>query len=1047
MKKIYTIVLWIIGCLYHLPVCKAQCNEFTIYTTQSGLSGNEMYTFPVMDKAQQLWMCINSNKVNVLRDGRVVKTWGQADGFIDDHIVQIHCDKQGRVWCVNGDKGISVVEKGVVRNFKIGETLTEKEGIVGIGDWLGKACVFAPNGAFYTYNGTKLLKSDSKLPFVTAQTTLWKILQGNNADEIYFFLKNPEKNYLLRWKADKRVDSIDLPTPNAIWKWIHGNVVGYLPAKSQILTLVNQQWLTNPVSKKVEVLSSDDNQLFFKAKIDDVITTVYEWSAAAALKKQFSVRYNYELKGVTQDKSGLFWVSTTNGLLRIFPNMFHYNASDHRVLDEVQSICGDKQHKIWFGSYSKGFSFLSPTDDYTIQTDVKTNRYKKVMPSNMLLRDGRMLFFIENERGILASDGSNWQLHPFPTTGFYFSQSRDGRLLLGTVNGLAIGQGTQEGALASNWRFLGEQKGYPFTNVLTVTEDWYGRIWMGRLNHGFAVYLPERDTILNWSVTSKDPQSFGLGSSVCDYQGNLWLGGLHGLHFLRNSQDLNVADLKFEDFKKVAKIVIGDKKVYSLQIYKKNYLIIGTEKGFGILNLEHFYLGKQPQLLFFNNANGFSSESCEQNAIWVDSFRVGKGWIGHDKGATLVDFDQIIAHFAPFSVGIDTTQMRLQKVRLKGTLLECLEQNQAIQLCFSSNTKNIVGLYYKIDNIGAFVYTPEAHFDLPNNLSSGLHSIQITAISADGNVCAETEFGVQIPYVWYLMWEYWVIASFFVVTMAYIVAKQRIAKRKKELEQQQARERTERENEKIKLENEMQQERFEMEKEKLEQEKQIESEKNDNLRLKIASSQLNPHFLGSFTRVIESQFRKLGDAVGVDFAHKMNNIVTSAFQASAGKAAYTLEKELEITRDYLNVAKKLYDSPKKEAIRYQIKEDEIKHLYKLPIPLFQIQLHCENAVEHGIKNTRYGKGSLEISFLETPDYLFIYIQDDGIGRPAAKLKVSTGMGQGVKTLAEIHQILNLKNSSTGLEIRQDYEDNIFNQSFGTKVIIQLPKSKDFNHGI
>jgi LytS/YehU family sensor histidine kinase len=129
----------------------------------------------------------------------------------------------------------------------------------------------------------------------------------------------------------------------------------------------------------------------------------------------------------------------------------------------------------------------------------------------------------------------------------------------------------------------------------------------------------------------------------------------------------------------------------------------------------------------------------------------------------------------------------------------------------------------------------------------------------------------------------------------------------------------------------------------------------------------------------------------------------------------------------------------------------------IKIPLFQLQIHCENAVKHGLRNNEDtdGGGMIGIDFEETTDYLFIYIQDNGVGRQKAieieaKSAKNTNTGQGVKMLNQFHAMLNKKNKDTQLSIHQFYTDNIFlnddNEGCGTKVTIQLPK-QNFNYEI
>jgi sensor histidine kinase YesM len=1080
MKNYYIFLLFWINGVHHLPMCVAQCNEFAVYTMQNGLSGNEMHSFPVLDQKQNLWVSINSNKINVLNNGHFVKSYGRDDGLIADHVDKIVANQNGRILCLSGGKGVSIFDKQNWYSFTVTAPFAA--------EWQRQPALFDEQGAVYLYDTVKqVLKTPFQLPFIPKGTFLTQVLKSTEIDVLYFFVNQGNTDWIVHWQQGK-LDTIKLPSKQAHWKLIEGNLVGYMPHLNQVWVLENKKWIKQTIPFTADVLQSSDNQLFIKQKINDKFSTVYEWIPTSFFKKQFTIQYSSEIKGIAKDPNGLFWVTTSSGLLKVYPNLVHYKVENYPILDELQAICGDRRHNIWFGSYSKGFSFLSALDDYSIQPVDKSIPFKRVMPSNLVLKDGRMLYSIEDKNGILATDGVQWKMYPPNMVGFYFSRLKDGRILWGTAGqGLAISEGTDANALSSKWRFFDAKKGYPFGNVLTATEDTYGRIWMGRLNHGLAVYLPQKDTILSWKVTS-DPKSFGLEASVCDKNGNLWFGGLRGLHFLKNSADLDVYNLTFKDFQKISESVIGDKKVYSLQIYKDNYLIIGTEKGFGILNLTNFYLSKQPQLLFFNGENGFSPEGCEQNAIWIDSFRLGKGWIGHDSGATLADLDQMIAQFAPFSIRADSLNCNNKLNYFLKKDLDIPERGQESRIHFSSSEKDIVSFFYKIDEIGEYLYTPKPYISLPPTLNSGNHILRLVAMAVDGNISEEKVFKITIPYPFYQTWWFWFIIVSIIIsglwywnklTQLEIQSKsQKIQLQETEIALQESK--IESQASKLQLQESeiaLQESKIESQASKIQlqaselqlQESAIELQDSkiqlqefklqlQRLESKVIVNQLNPHFIKNSFNFLQIRLRRFKDLIGVDYASKLDKSITSVFHQSVkGKLYHTLGEELGVVKNHLDMECMRYSKPGEKLIQYQIMESKIKDLMNVRIPLFQIQIHCENAVKHGLRNNEEtdGGGMIWIDFKETADYLLIYIQDNGVGRQKAieiesTNAIHTNSGQGVKMLNQFHKLLNEKNKNTQLQIGQFYTDNIFandeNENCGTKVTIQLPK-QNFSYEI
>ena len=110
-----------------------------------------------------------------------------------------------------------------------------------------------------------------------------------------------------------------------------------------------------------------------------------------------------------------------------------------------------------------------------------------------------------------------------------------------------------------------------------------------------------------------------------------------------------------------------------------------------------------------------------------------------------------------------------------------------------------------------------------------------------------------------------------------------------------------------------------------------------------------------------------------------------------------------------------------------------------------IQIHVENAVDHGIQHQAQG-GCLKIVVTDKPEEVGIIIEDEGIGRKKAKQIGSVGTGNATKMLREIQEIFNEKNTN---KISRHYEDDIFispsGKPYGTRVVIIIPKQYNFDY--
>jgi LytS/YehU family sensor histidine kinase len=114
------------------------------------------------------------------------------------------------------------------------------------------------------------------------------------------------------------------------------------------------------------------------------------------------------------------------------------------------------------------------------------------------------------------------------------------------------------------------------------------------------------------------------------------------------------------------------------------------------------------------------------------------------------------------------------------------------------------------------------------------------------------------------------------------------------------------------------------------------------------------------------------------------------------------------------------------------------------VPIMSIQIHTENAIEHGIRNNRDGAGWVKISVEHELDRVVVRIEDSGVGRAKSREIKSLGTQYGTQMISDIEQIYNKFNI---LPISHRYEDDIFMNEqgirYGTRVIITFPKKFDF----
>jgi len=145
---------------------------------------------------------------------------------------------------------------------------------------------------------------------------------------------------------------------------------------------------------------------------------------------------------------------------------------------------------------------------------------------------------------------------------------------------------------------------------------------------------------------------------------------------------------------------------------------------------------------------------------------------------------------------------------------------------------------------------------------------------------------------------------------------------------------------------------------------------HNDIKLRLLSNQMNPHFLFNVLESIrmEAHSRHEGDIANI--IERLGSLLHKSTYTS--NEEWMLAEELKIVEDYLLLQKFRYG----ERIGYDLYvSEEIRGLYILP---FSIQPLVENAIIHGIENIEQN-GMITISVHHHENELHIVVKDNGIG--------------------------------------------------------------------
>jgi len=209
-------------------------------------------------------------------------------------------------------------------------------------------------------------------------------------------------------------------------------------------------------------------------------------------------------------------------------------------------------------------------------------------------------------------------------------------------------------------------------------------------------------------------------------------------------------------------------------------------------------------------------------------------------------------------------------------------------------------------------------------------------------------------------------------------------------------------------------------------------------QIQAVANALNPHFIKNTLNWIQTRFRK--DDEVVDVINRLSENIGTVFTHSRnGEAFHSLEEEMRLTENYLMIQKTNYGDF--FTLNFPAKE-EIKKWGRLVVPLLQVQIHVENAIEHGLRMLN-GNRMLDIHIDDHDQFVHVLITDNGIGRAAAKARGRKSTGQGINMLRNIYDIYNPANRDHFSYTYDDLFDPVTKVATGTRVTIRIPKQFKF----
>jgi PAS domain S-box-containing protein len=212
------------------------------------------------------------------------------------------------------------------------------------------------------------------------------------------------------------------------------------------------------------------------------------------------------------------------------------------------------------------------------------------------------------------------------------------------------------------------------------------------------------------------------------------------------------------------------------------------------------------------------------------------------------------------------------------------------------------------------------------------------------------------------------------------------------------------------------------------------NKKIGELRLMALRAAMSPHFIFNVLNSIQFFIAKNDRLNAINYLSTFSKLVRSILSHSVNNKIRLVD-EIEMLRNYIHLEMVRFEG--KFDFSIEIDPDVKAEEESIVIPSLLIQPYVENAILHGLYS-KPGHGELFIRVCEKDEILFFEIEDNGIGRQAAKKlrekNFPTHKSMGINITEERLKLIN-QSHPTAFEIEDLVCDGV---PCGTRVRIGIP---------
>jgi len=685
------------------------------------------------------------------------------------------------------------------------------------------------------------------------------------------------------------------------------------------------------------------------------------------------------------DREGNIWIGNNEGIHN-FSNLKFEEVIltiDEGIAD-IGSILQDENGTMWFGCYGHGLWVLDRNGKLkksgvvsglpAVASDLNTFKEQNHIGS---FRDHEGRLYMNTENGIFIRDKQKSRLLPYKYLLINFENESGNNLYTGgdskNGSGLFIFD-------KSSWR-LKEKYLWDYGAITCLAQDKAGKMYVGT-DYAQGYLIDGKLVRENRKTAYK-----GVLSMTADKLGNIWKATTNGLYleFCNDSRIRKMAQL-FRAFRiqhrpfchlvndigycipEVQILPEEIRGIVSCLYLHQDLLFAATTKGLFVIDLKKIYKGEPHFYSLYNRKNGYNLLDPGQNGFFPDN----------DNHLWLTGYDRVIC-FAPELFKISTpvspiiqNDITVTKDNLNWFPIASVETPKGLPPSYNT-------LLFSFDGIG--LSNPDQlifrhrlvgysnHWSDPSdqrvatfsNLPSGKYIFEIIC-STDkqtwSRVYRSQPVVITIP--WYknrVLNILLGLASIIQVTLLVLIINKYITAKREE------------------------------------------NRKLSQLKLQALRAQSIPHFTGNALNSISFLILSGQKEDAGKYLNIFNRYVDQTLM-NIDNLMRTLHEEISYIELYLLLEKLRFG----EKFDFIIKVDPAIP-GSLPVPGMVLHTWCENALRHGIKKLN-NKGMIWVRAYRDGTNVIISVEDNGIGREAAKNINSGGHGMGLQLVADQLRLLN-----------------------------------------